>query len=92
MTAVVFLMLRDITGTHTLKIARNDRRQRSSCASHQILSHADDFVILCVSVQRTGSMESITGELNRTLKGWFGYFRHSRWTIFNDLEREFAGD
>jgi hypothetical protein len=27
MTAVVFLMLRDITGTHTLKIARNDRRQ-----------------------------------------------------------------
>ncbi|MFZ4469821.1 MAG: group II intron maturase-specific domain-containing protein [Pirellula sp.] len=31
-------------------------------------------------------MESITGELNRTLKGWFGYFRHSRWTIFNDLD------
>lgn len=35
---------------------------------------------------RSGSMARIAIELNRTLKGWFGYFRHCRWTIFKDLD------
>jgi len=35
---------------------------------------------------RSGSMESIASELNRTLIGWFGYFRHCRWTIYKDLD------
>ena len=35
---------------------------------------------------RSGSMESIAQELNRVLIGWFGYFRHCRWTIFTDLD------
>ena len=35
---------------------------------------------------RAGSMESIACELNRTLIGWFGYFRHCRWTIYKDLD------
>ena len=36
--------------------------------------------------QRSGSIESIVQELNRVSIGWFGYFRHSRWTIFKDLD------
>jgi RNA-directed DNA polymerase len=36
--------------------------------------------------KRPGSIESIAKELNRVLIGWFGYFRHCRWTIFKDLD------
>jgi RNA-directed DNA polymerase len=36
--------------------------------------------------KRSGSLSSIVTELNRVLIGWFGYFRHSRWTIFADLD------
>lgn len=36
--------------------------------------------------KRSGSLESIVKELNPVLIGWFGYFRHSRWTIFTDLD------
>ncbi len=36
--------------------------------------------------KRSGSIESIVKELNRVLIGWFGYFRHCRWTIFQDLD------
>ncbi|MEQ9587259.1 MAG: group II intron reverse transcriptase/maturase [Parvibaculaceae bacterium] len=35
---------------------------------------------------RPGSVESIAADLNRVLVGWFGYFRHCRWTIFTDLD------
>ena len=31
-------------------------------------------------------MRSIVAELTRVLRGWFGYFRHCRWTIFTDLD------
>jgi RNA-directed DNA polymerase len=36
--------------------------------------------------KRPGSIESIAKELNRVLIGWFGYFRHCRWTIFKYLD------
>lgn len=36
--------------------------------------------------KRPGSLASIAVELNRVLRGWFGYFRHCRWTIFKDLD------
>lgn len=36
--------------------------------------------------KRPGSIESIAGELNRVLRGWFYYFRHCRWTIYTDLD------
>jgi RNA-directed DNA polymerase len=36
--------------------------------------------------KRSGSMRTIVAELNRVLIGWFGYFRHCRWTIFKDLD------
>jgi len=36
--------------------------------------------------KRSGSIESIANELNRVMIGWFGYFRHCRWTIFKDLD------
>jgi RNA-directed DNA polymerase len=36
--------------------------------------------------KKSGSLESIVKELNRVLIGWFGYFRHCRWTIFRDLD------
>jgi len=35
---------------------------------------------------RSGSIKTICAELNRTLIGWFGYFRHCRWTIYKDLD------
>ena len=35
---------------------------------------------------RSGSLETIAAELSRMLRGWFGYFRHCRWTIFGDLD------
>ena len=36
--------------------------------------------------KRSGSIELIAQELNRVLIGWFGYFRHSRWPVFKDLD------
>ena len=36
--------------------------------------------------KRPGSIEKIAAELNRTLIGWFNYFRHCRWTIFKALD------
>jgi len=36
--------------------------------------------------KRPGSIRSIAAELNSVLRGWFGYFRHCRWTIFKDLD------
>ena len=36
--------------------------------------------------KRSGSIETIAKELSRTLVGWFGYFRHCRWTIYYDLD------
>jgi len=36
--------------------------------------------------KRSGSIGSIAKELNRVLIGWFGYFRHCRWTIYKDLD------
>ena len=36
--------------------------------------------------KRPGSIQLIATELNSVLRGWFGYFRHSRWTIFKDLD------
>lgn len=36
--------------------------------------------------KRPGSIESISAELSRVLRGWFSYFRHCRWTIFKDLD------
>jgi RNA-directed DNA polymerase len=36
--------------------------------------------------KRSGSMKTIAQELTRTLRGWFTYFRHCRWTIFRELD------
>ena len=36
--------------------------------------------------KRPGSLKMIATELNRMLVGWFGYFRHCRWTIYKDLD------
>lgn len=36
--------------------------------------------------KRPDSIESIVQELNPTLRGWFTYFRHCRWTIYKDLD------
>ena len=35
---------------------------------------------------RSGSIETISKDLNRVLRGWFLYFRHCRWTIYKDLD------
>jgi len=35
---------------------------------------------------RPDSVEKIAAELNRVLIGWFGYFRHCRWTIYKNLD------
>lgn len=36
--------------------------------------------------KQPGSIASIAKKLSRVLIGWFGYFRHCRWTIFTDLD------
>lgn len=33
------------------------------------------------------SLEAILCRLNRTLRGWFGYFRYSHWTTFKPLDK-----
>ena len=69
-------------------------------AGFEMVRYADDFVVLCRSqteaeealamitawVEESGSIETIAKELSRTLVGWFGYFRHCRWTICYDLD------
>jgi RNA-directed DNA polymerase len=32
------------------------------------------------------SLTWIVGSLNRTLQGWFGYFRHCHWNVYRDLD------
>ena len=32
------------------------------------------------------SLTDIIGSVNRTLQGWFGYFKHSHWTTFGPLD------
>ena len=36
--------------------------------------------------KRCGSLKLIAAEPTRVLRGWCGYFRHCRWTIFKDLD------
>ena len=36
---------------------------------------------------RPGGMEKIIQDINRTLTGWFGYFKHSHWTTFKPLDQ-----
>jgi len=40
---------------------------------------------------RPGSMEDITGEVNRTLRGWFEYFKHSIANVFEKEDRWVRG-
>jgi RNA-directed DNA polymerase len=40
---------------------------------------------------RPGSMKEIIGEVNRTLKGWFGYFKHSVRNVFVKADRWIRG-
>ncbi len=35
---------------------------------------------------RSGSLDSIIMELNRVLRGWFGYFKHAYRTTFRDVD------
>lgn len=37
------------------------------------------------------SMERIILDLNRTLKGWYNYFQHSKWFIFDRLDKWIRG-
>ena len=36
---------------------------------------------------RSGGMETIIQDINRTLTGWFAYFKHSHWTTFEPLDK-----
>lgn len=33
------------------------------------------------------SMEAVIASINPTLRGWFGYFKHSYWNVFPDVDR-----
>lgn len=33
------------------------------------------------------SMEEVIASINPTLRGWFGYFKHSHWNVFPDVDR-----
>lgn len=34
-----------------------------------------------------GGMDNIIQDINRTLRGWLGYFRHSHWTTFKPVDQ-----
>ena len=36
---------------------------------------------------RPGGIDEIIEDINRTLRGWFGYFKHSHWTTFRPLDQ-----
>lgn len=38
------------------------------------------------SKMRSGSMNEIAEDLNRTIRGWMAYFKHSHWTTFGPLD------
>lgn len=40
---------------------------------------------------RSGSLGEITEDVNRTLRGWFEYFKHSHWTTFRPLDSWIRG-
>lgn len=37
------------------------------------------------------SLEAIIVDVNATMRGWFGYFRHCHWTVFRDLDAWLRG-
>lgn len=37
------------------------------------------------------SLQAIIADVNQTLRGWFGYFRHCHWTIFRALDEWLRG-
>jgi Group II intron, maturase-specific domain len=39
---------------------------------------------------RSGSLAPIIAELNPLLRGWFGYFKHARFTTFRNIDRRFS--
>ena len=45
-----------------------------------------DKIRLLTGRTRSGSLESITAELNPILRGWFGYFKHAHRSTFRDVD------
>ncbi len=45
-------------------------------------------IVQLTSRNRPGSMEQIAAKLTPILRGWFHYFRHCRWTVYADLDRQ----
>jgi len=45
-----------------------------------------DKIRLMTGRTRSGSLESITAELNPILRGWFGYFKHAHRSTFRDVD------
>ena len=44
---------------------------------------------LCPKTRRTSGrcLPAIIADINRTLQGWFGYFRHSYYTTFEPIDK-----
>lgn len=56
----------------------------------EMIRYADDMVVLCrTKTKRTNgkSLTEIISKVNRTLKGWFEYFKHSIRTTFLPIDR-----
>ena len=56
-----------------------------------MVRYADDFVILCRSQEQAESalgqsMKATIAEINRVTVGWFAYFRHCTWNIFDKYD------
>ena len=45
-----------------------------------------DAVVSKTPRKRSGPLTHIIEDLNRTLRGWFAYFKHSHWTTFERLD------
>jgi RNA-directed DNA polymerase len=56
---------------------------------HRISACSEQIQVLPRGARRThgDSLAVIIGDVNRTLRGWMAYFRHSHRTTFTDLDR-----
>jgi len=79
------------TQTALKKLQRLRRRVRRFTKLGKSLDKLKD-VIRAKTIRTHGHcLSSIITKLNRTLRGWFGYFRHCHQNVFRDLDRWLRG-
>lgn len=55
------------------------------------LDKVKDVIRSKTSRHRPGAMGAIIQDINRSIAGWFGYFKHSHWTTFKPMDQWIRG-